>query len=63
MKLFRWLVLCLSIVLLAGVSLASPSSVNAAPSARLIRVKARAHRARHHKAHRAKHHRAHPART
>lgn len=62
MKLFRWLALFLSIIFFAGTLLASPSA-NAAPTARLIRVKARAHRARHHKAHRAKHHHAHPART
>lgn len=63
MKLFRWLALFLSIVFLAGISLASPSSAHAAPSPRLVRVKARAHRARRHKAHRATRHHAHPAKT
>jgi len=63
MKLFCWLALILSIVFLGGVSLSSPPSASAAPAPRLIRVKTRAHRARHRKAHRAKRHHAHPAKT
>ena len=63
MKLFRWLTLFFSIVFLPGISLANPSSANSGAPVWLMRVRTRAHRARHHRAHRVKRHHAHPART
>lgn len=63
MKRFRWLALFLSIAFLSSILLANPTSASVASAPRLVRVKARAHRARHHKAHRATRHRAHPAKS
>jgi hypothetical protein len=60
----KWiLALVLSILCLGGISVVGQTSAPTAPTARLVRAKARAHRARHHKAHHATRHHAHPAKT
>lgn len=63
MKLFRCLVLLLSVSFLTNIAFAGRGGADAPKSPTLLRVKHKTHPARRHHAHSAKHHRAHPART